>query len=49
LTRQPCSMCGALKAECHHPDYTKPLEIIWLCRRCHKRIHRIDGSLDESS
>lgn len=35
LNRQPCRHCGAVKADAHHRDYTKPLEIEWLCRRCH--------------
>lgn len=35
-----CSKCGI---ECsphgHHPDYTKPLEVVWLCVRCHADEH----------
>jgi hypothetical protein len=33
--RQPCSKCGALNAQRHHPDLSKPLEIEWLCPQCH--------------
>ena len=40
LKRQPCSICNNLKAQAHHPDYSKPLEIIWLCRQHHKQLHR---------
>lgn len=25
--------------QCHHPDYSKPLEVIWLCFIHHKEIH----------
>ena len=39
LIREPCSQCGALKAEAHHEDYTKPLEVVWLCRSHHKLRH----------
>lgn len=36
-----CSDClKECKTEAHHQDYTKPLEIIWLCRRCHMKLHR---------
>lgn len=23
----------------HHPDYSKPNEVVWLCQRCHTRLH----------
>ena len=36
-----CSRCGIKQAEhYHHPDYTKPLEIIPVCIDCHTEIHR---------
>lgn len=35
LKKQPCQMCGAVTSEKHHEDYSKPLEVQWLCRRCH--------------
>jgi len=31
--------CGNPKTEAHHPDYSKPLEVQWLCRKHHKREH----------
>jgi hypothetical protein len=39
LSRHRCEECGDPKAEAHHPDYLKPLEVIWLCRAHHKAIH----------
>jgi len=35
-----CSKCKSVKKlDAHHPDYKKELEIIWLCRLCHLRLH----------
>lgn len=38
LVPQPCLICGAT-AEAHHPDYSKPLTVEWLCRFHHRRHH----------
>lgn len=35
----PCKVCGDTKVDGHHPDYSKPLSVIWLCRLHHKRLH----------
>jgi hypothetical protein len=34
-----CGRCAPLQA--HHGDYTKPLDVEWLCTICHGRHHRI--------
>lgn len=39
LVRQPCE-CGCdRKAQAHHEDYSKPLEVRWLCGKAHKARH----------
>lgn len=35
LVRKPCEICGKEKSEAHHEDYSKPLEVIWLCKQHH--------------
>lgn len=40
LIRQPCAHCGEAKTEKHHPDYSKPLFVVWLCRPCHLAHHK---------
>ena len=36
-----CSRCEKeCKPEGHHPDYSKPLEVIWLCKKCHTEEHK---------
>jgi len=42
IERQPCEICGE-EAHAHHPDYSKPLDVVWLCPTHHARLHA--GSL----
>jgi hypothetical protein len=35
-----CQICNMTKAlEAHHKDYNKPLDVIWVCKKCHGGIH----------
>jgi len=40
LTRKPCEVCGKEKAYAHHDDYSKPLDVRWLCAVHHSEVHR---------
>ena len=50
LIVENCGRCGAepemsrdgsrVLMHAHHLDYTKPLEVVWLCWRCHAVEHR---------
>jgi hypothetical protein len=39
LVVDPCWACGAPNAEKHHPNYDQPLNVVWLCRKCHLGLH----------
>lgn len=39
ITQKPCEICGKEKSEGHHEDYSKPLDLIWFCKRHHADRH----------
>jgi len=41
IIKKPCEICGTLNnVQGHHEDYSKPLDVIWLCPIHHGWIHR---------
>jgi hypothetical protein len=31
--------CGSAKSEGHHTDYSRPLDVVWLCKGHHLALH----------
>lgn len=46
LFKEPCALCGDETVHAHHKDYSKPLEVIWLCPKCHHRLHAVFPELE---
>lgn len=41
LVPQPCEHCGSTdNIHGHHADYSRPLDVTWLCAYCHGAEHR---------
>ena len=40
LIQHFCEKCGSYESQMHHPDYSRPLLVEWLCRPCHLALHR---------
>lgn len=48
-----CEMCSVeegngIKIEAHHKDYLKPLEVMWLCKKCHGKVHQMRNAIKRS-
>jgi hypothetical protein len=47
LKQRPCAECGDPKSQMHHPDYDKPLMVVWLCEFHHLHWHRLEPKKSE--
>ena len=43
LERMGCEVCGVPRANAHHDNYSKPLEVRWLCPAHHREFHKQAG------
>ena len=34
-----CYICGETNVHAHHDDYSKPLDVKWMCAQCHHKHH----------
>jgi hypothetical protein len=39
IQKLPCFVCGDIETQGHHPDYDRPLDVIWLCAKHHREAH----------
>lgn len=43
IKRMPCEVCGEPRAQGHHDDYDRPLDVRWLCVLHHHQWHVANG------
>lgn len=46
MEKMPCSICGEIKTEAPHEDYSKPYDVIWLCFHHHRELHKTRNGQD---
>lgn len=45
--RDTCENClsAVRPVQAHHDDYSRPLDVVWLCHPCHMRWHKVLNAL----
>lgn len=49
MAREACQVCSTEDADAHHDDYSRPLDVIWLCRAHHMERHRMLAARKETT
>lgn len=39
IPTKPCQVCGDTNVERHHEDYSKPMDVMFLCTKHHAELH----------
>jgi len=47
LKKGACEVCNGIKVDAHHDDYSKPLDVRWLCRVHHSAFHFNTGRIEK--
>lgn len=42
MKQGPCLVCGSQPSQGHHFDYSRPLDVVWLCAAHHAAFHKIE-------
>jgi hypothetical protein len=42
LEKECCCVCRDDETEAHHKDYSKPLDVDWMCTECHDILHTLE-------
>lgn len=46
IRKEPCFFCGSkTRVHAHHHNYSKPLNVTWLCPKCHHRLHAYEDKV----
>ncbi len=43
LVKGVCEVCSDVQTQAHHDDYSKPLDVRWLCPPHHHAVHQAGG------
>ncbi len=39
IVKKNCERCGSVDSQAHHHDYSRPLDVKWMCFACHRAEH----------